>query len=94
MSSKHSANPHTVEILKANNFSAQTVEHRKYCPDWKKPYKYPKEDLFNMFDVLALRSDLGVFGIQATDAADTYKHRAKMLSNPVLKIWLQTNCRA
>lgn len=70
------------------------------------PYTKRREDLFNLFDVVAIRSDLvGVSGVQAC-GEDIQAHICKILGNigsgdepeippnPHLRVWLEARNRA
>jgi hypothetical protein len=96
MSSAHKSNPHTVEILRGYGFLATTVECRieVHSKAWADKYKNPRRDVFGIFDIIAMRPDQGIFAIQATDAQDTYKHRAKMLKGNTLQMWIESGGRA
>ena len=96
MSSAHQPNPHTVEILRGYSFKATTVESRfeVHSEAWANKWHNPRKDVWGIFDILAMRPDQGIIAIQATDAADTYKHRVKMLKGDVLETWIRSGGRA
>lgn len=69
------------------------------------PYTKRREDLFNLFDLVGIRSDIiGVTGVQAC-GEDVQGHISKVLEgwcsaekpippNPYIRIWLQAGNRA
>lgn len=88
------------KLLEEQNYKTWIVE-KPFNPSTKR-----REDLFNLFDLVAIRGDIkGVTGVQAC-GEDSPKHVRKVLSgytdksgkeygpNPYLKVWLEGENRA
>lgn len=85
MSRKHT-NARTVERLRKLGYMAQVVEQ------WI-THAYCYRDLFYAFDVLAVRHDAGVIGIQCTTDSGLSDHRRALIDNPNLVTWLKSGAR-
>lgn len=67
--------------LKKLGFTSGIVER------WN-PHAHVRQDLFGCIDLVAMREDCGIIGIQAT-SGDNHSHRkAKAVTEPRLKTWL------
>lgn len=77
----------TLRRLLAIGYLAEKVEQ------WN-PWSRTRHDLFNAFDILAVRADKGTLGIQATTASHGAARWAKMTANPSLRTWLAAGNRA
>ena len=56
---------------------------------WNK-YSKKSVDLFNLFDMIAIFRH-SLCGIQTTTMANFQKHHKKMVENPILNYWLDTD---
>lgn len=74
----------TLAELKSLGFQAGVVERfvRQAGPFGK------RFDLFGCIDLIAMHKDAGIFGIQATSAANHAARRTKSLAEPRLQEWL------
>jgi len=81
--SKKTSTSMSCELLRANGYIAQNVEH--YNP-WAKKRK----DLFGFIDIVAVNSgSLGVLGVQATvDKGNGLARIQKIISIPEARTWL------
>jgi hypothetical protein len=78
----------TLQLLRAEGFDAAVVERRL-------PRCFIAVDLFNAFDIVAVRRDLpGVLGAQCTSASNHAHRVRKLLGNPTLRTWLAAGNRA
>lgn len=78
----------TIKLLRDEGFQVDVVERRI-------PRCFISKDLFGMFDLVAVRSDLpGVLGVQATSGSNHAARVKKVKGNPILSVWLQAGNRA
>jgi hypothetical protein len=83
MSKTTSPTARTLNLLRAEGFEVDVVERRL-------PHCCVSVDLFNMFDLIAVRADLpGSLGVQCTSGANHAARVRKLLANPVLPVWLR-----
>lgn len=63
------------------------------CEHWN-PFAHIRQDLFGLFDYLALDDKQGVLGIQISGYTGIGKHITKMQTKPVLEEWKKRGNRA
>lgn len=82
-----STTPRSLKLLRASDYTVEVVEH------WN-AYTKTRHDLFNMFDIIAIKADEpGVLGIQTTSGSNASARVKKILANPLHKIWLAAGNR-
>jgi hypothetical protein len=86
MKGKPYSNMMTVEFLQKRGFLAETVE--KIIPRCNK-----RRDLYNMYDVVAVKPGEGVLFIQATTKNGLGEHRTALLGKPGLEFCLRSASR-
>ncbi len=73
----------SLALLRADGYTVARVEH------WN-PHARVRQDLFGVYDILAIRADaVGVLGVQTTSASNLGARRKKLTDCPAVRIWLQ-----
>ena len=72
----------TLKLLRDRGYSAEVVE--RWIVRCKK-----RIDLWNVVDIIAMREDKGIVGVQSTSAAHHADHLAKARAEPLLERWLR-----
>ena len=71
----------TLEALRKEGYSAHVVE--KWIPQTRR-----RSDLFGFIDIVAIKEDRPILGVQATSTSNISSRIAKALSIPELRVWL------
>jgi hypothetical protein len=81
--SKSTPTSRTLALLRGEGFHADVVErHLPHC--------FTTLDLFNVFDIVAIRADVvGVVGVQCTSSSNHASRVKKLLASEVLAVWLR-----
>ena len=77
----------TLKLLRERNW------HYAKCEFWN-PWSHIRQDLFGLFDYIALDDRQGVVGVQISSYGDIKKHITKMTANPILQEWTNRGNRA
>ena len=77
----------TLKLLRERGWAYAKCE---YFNPWVKI----RQDLFGLFDYIALDDKQGVCGVQISSYGDIKKHIVKMEANPILKEWVKRGNRA
>lgn len=85
--SKSSPTSRTLADLRELGFVAEIVEKWN---QWSKT----RHDLFNLFDILAMKPGVGIIGVQATSGSNHAARIAKLRKSDLLPVWLQSGGRA
>lgn len=74
----------TLQLLRDEGYTCQVVEH------WN-AFARRRVDLFQVIDVVAVRSDRpGVLGVQCTSASNAAARLTKAKETPALRVWLES----
>lgn len=73
----------TIKILKKNGWHPAIVER------WNQFAKV-RQDLFGFIDLLAMKNNGVLLGIQATSTGNMSARTEKSLASPMLRVWLST----
>ena len=59
------------------------------------PHSFIKQDLFGMFDILAIHPDIpGALGVQTTSRSNMNARIKKLQANPILALWTRVGLDA
>jgi len=94
----------TLSHLRNCGFRAQKVEYwqwyalvidegRKAWSQHKNGMPGVRKDLFQFIDIIAMREDYGIVGVQSTSKGSRYAHRAGIFANEDAIIWLRSKGR-
>jgi hypothetical protein len=72
----------TLATLRAEGWTAAVVE--KWIPQ-----THQRKDLFGVIDILAIRDDMPVLGVQCTTASNAAARIAKAIAEPAMRTWLR-----
>lgn len=78
------------QLLKRHGWSVAIVEKWNAFAPRPGGGKGVKQDLFGFIDLIVMRTNLPIIGIQVTSTSNMQARMDKSCENPMLKIWLST----
>ena len=61
--------------------------------DQRIPHTFISLDLFNAFDAIAIKPDVGIIGVQVTSRSNHAARRTKLKANPIMRTWIESGGR-
>lgn len=83
---KTSPTQRTLAALRKDGYACAITER------WN-PHARIRQDLYGFIDILAIKPEYGILGVQACAGASHATRRAKILAEPRAKLWLETGGR-